>query len=243
MEAIADYGLLSNCQGSALVSRNGSIDWACLPSFDSPAMFARILGEPGGYWSIRTREASTSTRARTSKTRWSSARSCGPPLVSVALTDFMPLHPDDRVNDIGRHSPAALYRIVEGVDGTVDVDVELVVRPEFGLVTPLVTEVAPGLWRTRGGPITVTVAADAPLEVDGARLRAMLTVPAGKRFGFALHVSDPWRDPVPMPSPAEVYDAFGISVAGWQSWAAKLSGYEGTHRALLRRSALVLRAR
>jgi GH15 family glucan-1,4-alpha-glucosidase len=50
--AIADYALLSDCQGSAPVSRDGSIDWTCLPRFDSPAMFARLLGPRAGHWRI-----------------------------------------------------------------------------------------------------------------------------------------------------------------------------------------------
>ena len=60
---IGDYGLLSNCRASALVSRGGSVDWACMPSFDSPAMFARLLGEPGGYFSISPTEPAESRRA------------------------------------------------------------------------------------------------------------------------------------------------------------------------------------
>ena len=75
---IGDYALLGNCQGSALVSRSGSIDWACLPSFDSPAFFARILGEPGGFWSIGPARRRAMSSAATSRTRWSSPRDSTP---------------------------------------------------------------------------------------------------------------------------------------------------------------------
>jgi GH15 family glucan-1,4-alpha-glucosidase len=239
VEAIADYALLSNCQGSALVGRSGSIDWACLPAFDSPAVFARILGEPGGYWSISPREPHTSTReylddTMVLRTELRTAQGV------IALTDFMPLHPDDMYNDIGIHSPAALYRIVEGIEGAVEVDVVLAVRPEYGLTTPLVRAIEPGVWRTRGGPITATISSTTPLDAEGGVLRARLVVAAGARVELALCVGDPWRAPGPV-----VFDvgaALDATIAGWRSWAQKLIGYDGEYRTVLRRSAIVLRA-
>ncbi|MFI5053307.1 MAG: glycoside hydrolase family 15 protein [Acidimicrobiia bacterium] len=236
---IADYALLSNCQGSALVSRSGSIDWACLPAFDSPAVFARILGEPGGSWSITPIAPFDSNREYVEdtmvlRTEMRTARG------AVVLIDFMPLHPDDMYNDIGIHSPAALHRIIEGIDGEVELDLEVAVRPEYGLTTPLVRETEPGVWRTRGGPLTATIFTDASLRAEDGVLRGRITVSAGERVGLAMCVSDPWRDP--LPTAADVFAAHDATVAGWQSWAKKLTGYEGAHRHVLRRSALVLRA-
>jgi GH15 family glucan-1,4-alpha-glucosidase len=199
MERIADYALLSNCQASGLVSRAGSIDWACLPAFDSPALFARILGEPGGFWSIRPTQPVESTRAYVEDTmvlRTEMRTSTG----VVALTDFLPLHPDDMHNDIGRRSPAAVHRIVEGVDGEVEVDIEIAVRPEYGLTTPLLHETEPGVWVTRGGPVTVTTITDVTLQPMDGVLTGRTTVRAGDRAGFALCVSDPWRGPWPSTS-------------------------------------------
>ena len=86
---IADYALLGNCQGSALVSRGGSIDWACLPCLDSPAFFARILGEPGGYWSITPRDAAEVTREYV-EDQWG-LRTSQTETGTVLLTDFMPI--------------------------------------------------------------------------------------------------------------------------------------------------------
>ena len=241
MARIADYALLSNCQGSALVSRDGSIDWACLPSFDSAACFASILGEPGGSWRLSTVEPSESRREYVEDTmvlrtelRTASGR--------VVLNDFMPLHADDKHNDIGRHSPAAIGRVVEGIEGSVELDVEIAVRPEYGLTTPLVSEDAGGLWHTRGGPIRATIATDVGLEPDRGVLRARFLVQAGEHRCFALNVTDPWREAPPMPSSAGVIAARDDTIDGWQSWATKLVGYEGDHRDLLRRSAVVLRA-
>jgi GH15 family glucan-1,4-alpha-glucosidase len=241
MERIADYALLSNCQGSALVSRNGSIDWACLPAFDAPALFARILGEPGGAWSIRTVAPAECRREYVEDTmvlRTEMRTATG----VVVLTDFMPLHADDRHNDIGRHSPSAIARVVDGVEGTVEVEVEIAVRPEYGLTTPLVSETEPGLWHTRGGPIRATIATDVDLRGEQGVLRARFTLQAGEHRCFAMQVTDPWRDQPPMPSAARVLAAREDTIDGWRSWAQKLVGYEGEHRALLRRSAVVLRA-
>jgi GH15 family glucan-1,4-alpha-glucosidase len=238
---IGDYALLGNCQGSALVSRAGSIDWTCLPSFDSPALFARILGEPGGFWSIRPCDPATATRAyvedtmvleTTFRTESGTAR----------LTDFMPLHQDDRYNDIGLHSPAGLCRVVECSDGSIDLDVEIVIRPEFGLTTPLVRPTTPGTWRTRGGPIAVALSTDAPIELRDAVLYSRLSLRFGERVAFAFHTDDPWGPEPPAHAPDEILDARDWTIAGWQSWAEKLVGYEGPHRSLLRRSAVVLRA-
>ncbi|MDQ1430332.1 MAG: hypothetical protein QOF40_934, partial [Actinomycetota bacterium] len=239
MERIVDYALLSNCQGSALVSRAGSIDWACLPAFDSPAMFARILGEPGGFWSITPTEPIESTRAYVEDTmvlRTEMRTSTG----VVAVTDFLPLHPDDKHNDIGRRSPAGLHRIAEGVEGEVELAVEIAVRPEYGLTTPLLQETDPGVWLTRGGPITVTIASDVALEPMEGVLTGRRTMRPGDRAGFALCVADPWHDPTPMAG--DVFQSLEDTVAGWQSWAEKLIGYDGDHRELLRRSAVVLRS-
>lgn len=232
------------------MSRTGSIDWACLPSFDSPAFFARILGEPGGYWSICPTSAAGVERHYAEDTMVVVTR-FDTGLGSVTLTDFMPLHPDDRHNDIGKHSRPALYRIVEGVDDgeghdstdrLVELEVEIAIRPEFGLTTPLLIPAGAGTWRTRGGPLAFVVSSDAPLEVDGAVLRCRLSVGAGQRFVFALEAADPWSVLLQPLSVSEIVEAREVTISGWRSWAEKLHGYEGEYRGSLRRSALVLRA-
>jgi GH15 family glucan-1,4-alpha-glucosidase len=160
----------------------------------------------------------------------------------AVLTDFMALHPDDRVNDIGLRAPSVLARILDGVEGTVDFDVAITIRPEFGLTTPLVRIAAPGVWQTRGGPLRVTVSTEAPLLVDGAVLRARLALAAGESFAFALETADPWGPPTTGRDPEAIVASRDETVAGWRSWAGKLHGYGGEFRSVVRRSALVLRA-
>jgi alpha,alpha-trehalase len=238
---IADYGLLSNCCGSALVSRDGSIDWACLPSFDSPALFARILGEPGGSWAITPVGSAASRREYIDDTMVLRTE-FRTPTGRAAVTDFMSLHPDDRVNDIGLRAPSVLARVVDGIEGSVEFDTTIAIRPEYGLTTPLVRVAEPGVWRTRGGPVSVAVSTDAPLVLDGAVLRARLTMEAGASVAFALETADPWG-----PQPAgrtreDIAGSLDSTIEGWRSWAAKLHGYGGEFRSALRRSAVVLRA-
>ena len=216
---IGDYGLLSNCRASALVSRGGSVDWACIPSFDSPAMFARLLGEPGGYFSISPTEPAESRRAYIEDTmvlRTDLRTRDG----TVRLTDFLGLHPDDRGNDIGLRAPARLCRRIEGINGTVEVDVKIAVRPEFGLTTPLVRQVTPNTWRTRGGPIAVTISTDAPVEARGAVLTCRLALTAGQHYTFVVDVGDPWESE-PDAQPRGSFDeALQATLTGWHSWAS-----------------------
>ncbi len=238
---IADYALLSNCRGSALVSRDGSIDWTCLPAFDSPALFARILGEPGGAWSIRPSDPFESGRAYVEDTMVLQTR-FRTETGSARLTDFMPLHPDDRHNDIGLHSPAGLCRIIDAVEGRIAFDVEITIRPEFGLTTPLVRQDGPGMWLTRGGPIAVAISTSAMLTLDGARLVGRLELTAGDMVTFACETHDPWGGEPPSRELDDVVAARDVAIDGWRSWAEKLVGYDGPYRAQLRRSAVVLRA-
>jgi GH15 family glucan-1,4-alpha-glucosidase len=238
---IADYALLGNCQGSALVSRGGSIDWACLPCLDSPAFFARILGDPGGYWSITPRDAAEVTREYVEDTMVLRTR-FRTQTGTVLLTDFMPLHPDDRHNDIGLHSPSELARIVECTDGHVELDVEIATRPEYGLTTPLMFRTEDGCWRSRGGPLTVMISTDVPLRLDGAVLSADLALESGEQVAFALRTGDPWAAALPPLDADAIVASLATTISGWRSWAEKLVGYEGDYRALLRRSAVVLRA-
>ena len=72
---IADYGLLSDCNTSALASRDGAIDWLCMPRFDSPAVFARILDPEAGHWTIAPAERADVTVATSTEVWWSRPRS------------------------------------------------------------------------------------------------------------------------------------------------------------------------
>ncbi len=98
------------------------------------------------------------------------------------------------------------------------------------------------MWRTRGGPVTATLATDASLEADQGVLSGRFAVATSQRVCFALHLTDPWHDARPMPAPGGVLTERDATVRAWRSWAEKLIGYDGDYRTVLRRSAVVLRS-
>ena len=133
---IADYALLADCSSAALVDRAGSIDWLCMPRYDSPALFTRILDPEAGHWSIRPVEPfSTKRRYLPGTLVLETTFTTGSG--SVRLTDAMSFAAGQRGHDLGLGVPHEVLRLVEGVSGQVELAMELAPRPEYGLVHPL----------------------------------------------------------------------------------------------------------
>jgi alpha,alpha-trehalase len=236
---IADYGLLSDCNTSALVARDGSIDWLCMPRFDSPALFARILDPDAGHWTIRPTGESIGKRSYVDgslfvETIFTTPRG------SVALTDGMAFADGQRGHDLGNDAPHEVLRLLEGIDGEVEIEFELKPRPEYGLVKPLVRLTDYGA-RTFGGPNQIAVCSAVPLELEGSTLRARFTVKAGETYGFALRWTQFDRAAM-QPTPwdevkARVLDA----IDAWRSWENEHDVYDGPNRDLVKFSARVLK--
>src|SRR5437764_14530923 len=115
---VADYGLLADCNSAALVDRSGSVSWLCLPRYDSPAVFARILDPDGGHWSIIPRDALRSERRYLPGTlvlETTFTTEAG----SVKLIDAMAFAEGQRHHDLGFGAPHLLLRMLEGVEGEV----------------------------------------------------------------------------------------------------------------------------
>ena len=235
---IADYGLLSDCNSAALVDRYGSIDWLCLPRFDSPALFSRILDPDAGHWSIRPAEPFTTERRYLPGTLVIETTFTTDSGV-VRLTDAMGFGEGRREHDLGIDSPHELLRSVECVSGEVELLFELAPRPEYGLVRPLLRRTEDG-GRTFGGPCQVAVTATVPVTVGGSAMRAAFRLAAGERAGFALRwapVEASTVEPVP---PEAVADHIAETVEAWRSWEAAHDIYEGPHSELVRLSSRVL---
>jgi GH15 family glucan-1,4-alpha-glucosidase len=234
---IAEYALLSNCNGAALVSRGGSIDWACLPRFDSSSIFCRLLDPEGGHWSIAPAENATPFRAYVDDTlvlRTEFAATTG----AVALTDALALG-DEEGHAIGRVVPNTLIRIVEGLSGSVDLLLDFTPRPEYGLTVPRL-EAAPGGLRSVGGESVLVLDTPVPLTIDGGTARARFTIGEGERRCFALRLSSPWElHPNPLDEPA-VERLLEQTIRGWRSWSEMHRGYDGAYRELVRFSGRVL---
>ena len=128
---IEDYALIGDCETAALVSREGSIDWLCWPTFSSPACFAALLGTAeNGYWRIRPEEEIVEMRRRYRPGTMIVETTFVTEDGEVCLTDFMPPR--------GKHSD--VVRIVQGVRGKVKMRMDLVLRFDYGLTIPWVTQ-------------------------------------------------------------------------------------------------------
>ncbi len=225
---IEDYGLIGDSQTAALVGRDGSIDWLCLPRFDSPACFAALLGGPEhGRWLL----------APAGAVRRTSRAYVGHSLVlatefetdsgAVRVVDCMPPR---------GHQPD-LVRIVEGVRGEVPMHMELIVRFDYGSIVPWVTS-ADGVVRAIAGPDAVSLFT--PVETHGRDLttQATFTVRAGERVPFLLvwHAShEPVADPI------DVLAAVDDTRSWWEQWCNRCTT-GGRWREQVIRSLMTLKA-
>lgn len=237
---INDYALLADGQGAALVSRTGSIDWACLPRFDSPSSFARLLGRDAGHWTLSPTEHRSVERSYVDETmvlctEFRSAHG------AVTITDAMPFMPTERGHGIGERAPHAIMRLVEGVDGEVEMVSEIAPRPEYGLTTPRWTPTDGGAT-CRGGPTAFVLSCPEPLEIDGGTARVHFTVRAGQRVGLALRAGDPFEPSPGVWSTDQIRAWLYGTVRGWQSWSALHQSYEGPYADLVHHSGRVLQA-
>ncbi|MEO5852891.1 MAG: glycoside hydrolase family 15 protein [Nocardioides sp.] len=227
---IEDYALIGDRRTAALVGKDGSIDWMCLPRFDSPACFAALLGdESHGRWLLGPSEPFTVDRAYVGDTallQTTFTTATG----TVTLTDLMP------TND-GR---ADLVRRVRGVRGTVRMRHEWIVRFDYGQVRPWVS-------RLRGGRDRAIVAVAGPdkLVLRGPRLPVAVDgkhadefdVEAGDELTFSTTWVPSWCE---LPEPADLDEAIGRTREEEESWSRRCPG-DLPHRALVVRSLLTLR--
>ena len=175
---IEDYGFIGNMLSCALVARDGSIDWLCLPRFDSDACFAALLGtREHGRWKIAPagKILHVSRRYRPGTTILET--SFETPEGAVTIIDFMPLAEDEDHVD--------LVRIVRGDRGRVEMDMELVLRFDYGRTTPWVRRTDHGL-RAVAGPDAVELST--PVDLLGKHMRTVATfsIGAGAQVPFTL---------------------------------------------------------
>ena len=236
---IADYALLADCSSAALVDSAGSIDWLCMPRYDSPALFTRILDPEAGHWSIRPVEPFSAERRYLPGTlvlETTFTTDSG----SVHLIDAMSFAEGQRAHDLGLGVPHEVLRLVEGISGQVKLAMELAPRPEYGLVRPLFRKTEDG-GRTFGGPNQIVITAAVPVDISDSDMTAAFTVSEGETAGFALRWAAP-ESATPEPClapdvPARIED----TTEAWRSWEAEHDIYDGPHRELVRFSSRVLK--
>ena len=233
---IEDYALIGDCHGSALVSRDGSIDWAALHRFDADPVFCRLLDAGrGGFWSIRPLEAFTTERAYlpgTNILRTVFSTVSG----RVAVTDFMPVgrRLDAGVNDyVHLNAPAWIVRRVEGLQGSVLMHSSYRPSCEFAR-KPVTLEAGSGLLHA--GAEMPVLWAEPGFVVDGDRASAEWQVGAGQCRDMVLA-----GNTVAGEAPgARVDEFFEATRAFWEEWIGYCR-YRGPFEEAVRRSALTLK--
>ncbi|MFF6998718.1 glycoside hydrolase family 15 protein [Streptomyces sp. NPDC008313] len=227
---IEDYALIGDHQTAGLVGRDGSIDWLCLPRFDSAACFAALIGdEDNGHWRIAPKGTGPCTRRAYREnslvldSEWDTDEG------SVRVTDLMPQ----------RERAPEVVRVVEGLRGRVTVHSTLRLRFDYGSIVPWMRR-ADGHRVAVAGPDSVWLRTEPEVRGWGKdkSTHAEFTVAEGEKVAFVLtwHPSHE-----PRPRLIDPHDALRNSVDDWQAWAARCR-YRGPHREAVLRSLITLKA-
>jgi GH15 family glucan-1,4-alpha-glucosidase len=237
---IADYGFISDCHSAALVSRSGSIDWCCMPRMDHGSVFGRLLDwDRGGSCRIAPADPHEVERRYLDDTLVleTTFRTDGG---AVRLTDCFAMKRG------GRTDPARqILRIVEGIEGSVEVSVHVCPRFEYGMALPWIRPYGDGHWAAFGGDDGLVVAGDIRLErEDRVDLTARVLVAEGERRRLSITHAEPEDidDGVEEVVGADELDRrLDDTVAWWRGWAEGGSRGVGRGPEAVLRSALVLK--
>ncbi len=226
---IEDYAMLGDCETSALVARNGSVDWLCWPRFDSGACFAALLGEPkNGRWLVEpVRPLGAPTRRYRENTLILETE-IETEEGAVTLIEFMP--PRRTVSD--------LVRIVVGKRGTVAMRTELIIRFDYGSLVPWVTTREDGTLSAIAGPDMIVLRTQVPLRGEDRKTVGEFTVSAGETVPFVLTYGPSHLEP---PAPIDPIAALADTEAFWTVWSSKFHG-AGEWSAPVMRSLITLKA-
>ncbi|HUB41922.1 MAG TPA: glycoside hydrolase family 15 protein [Streptosporangiaceae bacterium] len=238
---IGDYALLSDCRSAALVSRDGSVDWLCFPRFDGPTVFARLLDDGAGHFSIRPAGEHRASRRYVDRTMvLETTFSC--PGGTGVLTDAMAVGRNERLHDLGENSPGMLLRRLSCTGGELEAEISFAPRPEYGLISPLLLPV-PGGLAARGGAQRLLLSTPVSLTVSGATATARIHLAAGEAAVFALGHGELAGPPPPTAWTSDQINArLADTLEGWRSWSAIHQTYEGPWRELVHHSGRVLQA-
>nr|WP_275406919.1 glycoside hydrolase family 15 protein [Streptomyces sp. SID12488] len=230
---IEDYALIGDMQTAALVCRDGTVDWLCLPRFDSHAIFAGLLGtEEHGFWRLGPAHAADAAPPVAARRRYRGdslilESEWDTPRGTVRVTDFMP----------PRDGAPQLIRIVEGVSGRVPMRSALRMRFSYGRVVPWVHK-HEGRTVAVAGPDSVWF--DTTAETYGKSLTtyADFTVAPGDRIAFTISWEPSHKQPPALPEPEQSLDA---TEEFWREWVDQCT-YHGPYREAVVRSLITLKA-
>lgn len=225
---IEDYALIGDTHSAALIGRDGSIDWLCLPRFDSGACFAALLGnKSNGRWLIAPQGGARRTNRRYRPDTLILETEFESEAGVIRIIDFMP----------PREAEPDVIRIVEGVAGNVPVEMELIVRFDYGSIVPWVRKVD-GHLGAIAGPDALAFWSDVPTYGKDLTTQAEFTVRPGDRVSFVLmwHPSNETA-----PRPLKPLEALEDTAKWWRDWVAA-GTYDGRWRDQVVRSLITLKA-
>ncbi len=228
---IEDYGFIGDMRGAALVGRNGSIDWLCMPRFDSDAVCCALLGtEQNGFWKIAPEAGVVRTQQRYRGATVVLETEFATETGLVRVVDFMPLD-----------GPHAVVRRVEGVEGAVRMRSELSLRADYGRCGPWLQRMADdGAISAVAGPDAWVFSVEPPhrAEILEGNIISTFTLGAGEHVTCSLVWHPSFEEPRRL---ASVDDALGDTLAFWMRWADRCT-YRGPWREQVLRSLLTLKA-
>jgi len=228
-ERIEDYALLGDLQTAALVGRSGSIDWLPFPRFDSSSCFGAILGgREHGRWLIAPASGGPATERRYREDTLILESEWQTPTGRVRVTDFMP----------PRETKPDIVRVVEGLEGTVAMRTELILRLDYGSVVPWVRRLDSRSLLAVGGPDGLLLRTPIDLRPDGKTHTAEFTVRERERIPFVLTWYPSHED---VPKAVDAEQALEDTDGFWRSWIAGCL-YEGPYQEAVRRSLITLKA-
>jgi GH15 family glucan-1,4-alpha-glucosidase len=238
---IEDYGLIGDTHSCGLVGIDGSIDWLCLPRFDSGSVFARILDPSGGHWRVSPAdEAATSRHYRSEsmvlETTFETARGV------VTLTDCLPLEERCEPRLPRSITPEdVIARVVKGKRGAVRMEMEYAPRFDYGHVVPWFSVTDEDVVIAIGGPDALDLRASVELDVDRGTVRASFDVKEGEAVQFVAGYRESHSASIGERHPDDCEALIEATDRFWREWAAQCR-YDGRWREAVIRSLLTLKA-
>jgi GH15 family glucan-1,4-alpha-glucosidase len=206
-QRIEDYALIGDCATAGLVGRNGSIDWLCLPRFDSPACFAALLGTPeNGRWLIAPADPAYRVDRRYLDGSLVLATMFETAEGAVEVIDFF--RP--------RQGPPHLVRLVRGARGRLAMQVEVILRFDYGYLVPWVERLPEGGISAIAGPERVVLRTPVPLRGEDLKTVGDFEIGAGETIPFVLTYGPSHQSP---PRPIDAERALHIALSFWRKWS------------------------
>ncbi len=240
--AIGDYALISDCHAAALVSRRGSIDWCCMPRFDSEPCFGRLLDwEHAGYCSIAPAEGTFDCARRYLEDTMVLCTRFDTETGSAQVFDLLVLTDTDKAR-----SDRQLLRIVEGLEGQVELDVDVMPRFGFGDVRPWLRQHDADVFIAVGGDNGLVICGDLGLKFcDKYSLGTRIKIGMGERRRLSVQFSPPeFLDDGPdlVPDEHQLDQCLERTERWWRRWSSRINADDTGFHPGIRRSAITLKA-